>query len=148
MAAEIAFERTGDAQCFGCGHANVDGLQLQFRQVGERTVEAVVVVHSRFAGMLGVVHGGIQATLLDEVMGKAAYTGFPDSYEKIRFLTAEISVRYRRPAPADQPLTARGEIERIDERSVYLRGILNDEGGTELATATSRWRYFPMNAVG
>ncbi len=144
MAAEIEFVRTGDARCFGCGHANPDGLQLKFRQVAERAVELVVVVHTRFAGMHGVVHGGIQATLLDEVMGKAAYTAFPDTFEQIRFMTAEISVRYRRPAPAGVPLTARGEIDRIDERSVYLRGTIRDLDGNELTTATSRWRYVPM----
>ena len=141
MAAEIAFVRTGDAQCFGCGHANEEGLQLDFRQVGARAVEAVVVVHLRFAGPPGVVHGGIQATLLDEVMGKAAYTGFPDTFEKLRFLTAELNVRYRRPAPTDAALTARGEIGHIDERYVHLRGALLDSERNELTTATSRWRY-------
>ena len=142
MTAEITFERTGDAQCFGCGHANRDGLQLTFRQVGERAVEAVVVVHARFAGMTGVIHGGIQATLLDEVMGKAAYTGFPDSYERTRFMTAEINVRYLKPAPAGVPLTVRGEIERIDEKYVHLRGAIRDGEGNKLTDGTSRWRYF------
>ena len=99
VAAEIDFVRTGDASCFGCGHANPDGLQLKFRQVADRTVELTVVVHPRFAGVPGVVHGGIQATLLDEVMGKAAYAAFPDSYEQTRFVTAELNVRYVRPAP-------------------------------------------------
>ena len=148
VAAEIAFVRTGDAQCFGCGHENADGFQLDFRQVGARAVEAVVVVHQRFTGPPGVVHGGIQATLLDEVMGKAAYTGFADTFETLRFLTAELNVRYRRPAPTGVELTVRGEIDHLDDRYVHLRGALLDSQGNELTTATSRWRYLPNDSPG
>jgi uncharacterized protein (TIGR00369 family) len=140
VAAEIRFVRTGDANCFGCGDANAHGLRLAFRQVGGRAVEANVTVPAHFAGPPGVVHGGIQATVLDEVMGKAAYTAFPERYERLRFVTAEMSVRYRRPALAGAPLVAPGEVVRVDADSVHLRGALLDGTGSELTTATSRWK--------
>lgn len=143
MAAELEFVRTGDSACFGCGPDNANGLRLRFRQVGERLVEAEVVVPARYCGPPGVVHGGIQATLLDEVMGKAAYTAFADRFEELRFVTAELSVRYRRPAHAGRPLTARGECVAVDGADVHLRAALLDERGHELTVATSRWRVLP-----
>ncbi len=144
MAAEITFVRSGDTNCFGCGDANVDGLQLKFRQVDERTVEAEVVVEARYAGPRGVVHGGIQATLLDEAMGKAAYTAFPERYRRLAFVTAELSVRYRRPAPVGVPLVARGEVVRVEGDNVHLRAELLDAAGRPLTSAASRWKVLGM----
>ena len=57
--------------CFVCGVENTYGLNLSFysTKLGEVTVETVVP--DRFQGYPGVVHGGIVASLVDEVLGRA-----------------------------------------------------------------------------
>ena len=64
--------------CFGCGPANPDGLRLRFRKLDDGvTVETHLHPPPFMAGVAGVLHGGIQATVLDEVMGVAAAESLP-----------------------------------------------------------------------
>ncbi len=129
----------GDARCFGCGPENEAGLQLDFRQTGTATVECTCVVPAHLCGGPTTVHGGIQATILDEALGKAAHTGFTDGPRR-RIVTAEFSLRYRRPAPLGEPLTARAELVRVEGANVFVRGALLGSDGTELTTAEARWK--------
>jgi acyl-coenzyme A thioesterase PaaI-like protein len=129
----------GDARCFGCGPENEAGLHLAFRQTGTATVECTYAVPAHLCGGPATVHGGIQATILDEALGKAALLGFADGPRR-RIVTAEFSLRYRRPAPLGEPLTARAELVRVEGANVFVRGALFACDGTELTTAEARWK--------
>jgi len=60
-------------RCFGCGGANDAGMKLAFEQDnGKRRIVGRFVLGERYQGGGGMAHGGIIATLLDEVMGKVA----------------------------------------------------------------------------
>lgn len=52
--------------CFGCSPHNKKGLRLKFVDEGE-WVTADWTPEEDFAGYYNVLHGGIQATLLDEI---------------------------------------------------------------------------------
>ena len=56
--------------CFVCGDQNVHGLKAKFFFDGEKAFTEVTADGS-FEGYRGIYHGGIIATLLDEVMIKA-----------------------------------------------------------------------------
>ncbi len=86
--------------CFGCGVDNANGLGLTFYSVGTERVECETVIADHFQGYPGVVHGGIVATILDEIVGRVLLTGDPTR----RLMTAKLVVRYRKPVPTDQPL--------------------------------------------
>jgi uncharacterized protein (TIGR00369 family) len=101
-------------------------------------VEADCVVPEHLCGAPAVVHGGIQATILDEVMGKAVHLAFDDGQPR-RIVTAELAVKYRRPAPIGTPIVARGELLRQDGRNIYVRGALLDGERQELTSAEARW---------
>ena len=124
--------------CFGCGQRNQSGLRLRFRRIGESSVEAEYTVPRHFRGADGVVHGGIQAALLDEIMGLAVHTFLVG--EEHTIVTAEMSVRYRKSTPIETLLTIRGHLNRTEGSNLFLSGeILNGEG--ELLTeADSRFR--------
>ena len=53
--------------CFVCGESNAAGLKLRFETDG-RIVRTRFHPRPEHAGFKGVVHGGIIATVLDEVM--------------------------------------------------------------------------------
>jgi uncharacterized protein (TIGR00369 family) len=92
----VAF--AADGGCFGCSADNASGLQLKFFRRDELVV-AEHVVADHFHGAPGVVHGGIVATLLDEVSCAAAV------FTRDRHVvTGELSIRYRRPCPVEAPL--------------------------------------------
>ena len=125
--------------CFGCSPHNSQGLGLAFTRTAQHTVETQYSAASHLCGTRGVIHGGIQATLLDEVMGNAAQCGF-DPDEDANLVTVDFQIRYRRPAPSEQVLTIRGEFDRIEDVAVHLKGSILDENGALLTEATARWR--------
>lgn len=129
-----------DAWCFGCGESNPDGLHLRFVLVSFGVVEAAFRAAEHLCGTQTVVHGGIQATVLDEVMGKAVQAGLPTEFAGRRLVTAEFSLRYRRPAPMGEPLTVRGEFLRMDGQNVFVKGSLLSSTGDELTLAEARWK--------
>lgn len=115
--------------CFCCGAANRHGLQIKFETDGER-IRVRFTPHAGLQGYNGILHGGVQAAMLDEAMGWA-----PTLFKGRFCVAVELNVEYRRSAPVNQPLelmawstghdrriwTAEGEIRSLDG-DVYSRG--------------------------
>ena len=81
-----------DQQCFGCGPTNPHGMRLQFFRDGNKAVVTTLQPREGWEGPPRVLHGGIQATLADEiaawtVIGVTGCFGF----------TTSMQVRYLRP---------------------------------------------------
>lgn len=127
-----------DNHCFGCSPHNPRGLQLRCTRTGERTVEVRFVAEPSLAGAEGVVHGGIQAALLDEALGMAVHTA-PEAAPRTSVVTADFSLRYRSPVPVGQPLVIHGELVRCEGRSFHVAGRIEDADGRVLTVATARW---------
>ncbi len=129
---------TKGGRCFGCGQDNDSGLRLRFRRTGEGSVAAEYSVPDHFRGAEGVVHGGIQATLLDEVMGLAVHTMLAGTDHKI--VTAELNVRYRKATPTEVPLAIRASLTRVEGTNLFLSAAITDASGEVLTEADGRWR--------
>lgn len=128
-----------DNRCFGCSPHNPRGLRLSFVETAPGSVETTYAASEELCGAPGVVHGGIQAALLDEVMGVAARLGAGAGDGEV-LVTAEFQLRYRRPVPIETPLTIRGHLVSSEGRDFFLEGVIVDARGDELTRATSRWR--------
>ena len=102
-----------DHNCFACGAENPIGMRLHI-EIGEGTARASWQAGDDYVGWSDKVHGGIIATLLDEVMAWA-----PSSYDSWA-VTAEMSVRYR--SPANPGRTADGDRARRRATASHLRG--------------------------
>ena len=124
-------------RCFGCGHSNEAGLRLRFKRTGERAVEAEYTAPPHYGGPPGIVHGGIQATLLDEVCGMAAHVGEADG---VLIVTADFNLRFRRPVHLETPLTIRGRVTRIEDPNYFTEAEICAADGQVLTTAEARWR--------
>jgi uncharacterized protein (TIGR00369 family) len=101
-----------DNRCFVCGKANPYGLQLDFYRDGEEYYTEFYT-DSRYQGYTGVTHGGIIATILDEVMAKHL------TAQGLGVVTAGMEIRYRKPVPTDiaARFTSRQQERR---RNVYI----------------------------
>ena len=137
MPEEIVNDDPGN-HCFGCSPHNEDGLRLRFVKTRSDTVETSYTAPSKFCGPEGIIHGGIQAAMLDEVLGVAAHACIDD--EELEVVTAEFRLEHRRPALVGRRVVVRGRLVRTDGRDVYLEGEIIDEGGETLTTAEARWR--------
>jgi uncharacterized protein (TIGR00369 family) len=133
-------DRDGVGNCFGCGQANEAGLRLRFRVTPDGGVETSVRPAAHFAGVEGVLHGGIQATVLDEVMGVAAQLRLPPEAGRQALVTAELALRYRRPVPSGGEVRARARVVAVDGADYYVHAEIVDAEDRPLTTARSRWR--------
>ena len=118
-----------DHACFGCGRLNPYGLHLDFVADGEG-VRADFVPGRLREGWIGVLHGGLTATLLDEALSWALFR------HDIWAVTARLTIAYRRPIPVGAPLTVHGWSVRDRGRVIEAAGELRDAAGTVLAEAT------------
>lgn len=126
--------------CFGCGEDNPDGLHLVFEEHGDGSVTSQVTISAHHSGEPGIVHGGIQATVLDEVMGRAVQRRMRDLDMTGTAVTAAFDLRYRRACPTGQPLRAEGRVREVDWPSVHVEGTIVDDSGSLLTEAVARWR--------
>jgi uncharacterized protein (TIGR00369 family) len=116
--------------CFACGTLNESGMRLDLHvERGRAWTE--LVYQERFQGWDGIAHGGILATVLDEVMAWALVG--EDSWG----LTARLAVDFKRPVSVGQALRAEGWITRSRRRIVDTAGhIVDARSGRLLARAT------------
>lgn len=136
----VTVDRDAVGRCFGCGHANEQGLRLTFSRYPDGTVESRHVTAPHHCGVDTVVHGGIQATLLDETMGVAAQLGLEDAATNAPCVTAEMQLAYKRPVPMDGEVVVRARLVRVEGRDLHIEGAIVADDGTLLTTAVSRWR--------
>src|SRR5947209_5874440 len=126
--------------CFVCGSQNRFGLNLRFFTDG-RIVEARFTPRAEYNGFFGVVHGGITATVLDEVMVWACAVR-----EKKFCFSAEMTVRYLGPISIGVEVIARGEMTENKRDRIFLAAgeILSVEGKV-LASSTAK--YMPIREL-
>jgi len=111
--------------CFVCGVDNPTGLRMKFYDLEPGIVEATYTVEERFQGYPGVVHGGIIASMMDEVMGRVFMGGGATRF----MVTAELKLRYRKPVPVGKPLILRGKAVTDNGRVGRAEGYISDENG-------------------
>lgn len=119
--------------CFVCGLGNDHGLGMRFYSAGPGQVEARYTVAPSFQGYPGIVHGGIIAAMLDEVVGRVMMTEDPNRF----FMTAKLEIRYRSPVPVGEELRLHGQLEKEKGRMSFAHGTLFLADGTLAVEASA-----------
>jgi uncharacterized protein (TIGR00369 family) len=89
---------------------------------------------------IGVVHGGLAATLLDSAMGCAVHSTLPAG---VGYTTLEIKVNYLRPMTAETGLVrCEAQIIHVGGRTATAEGRVLDESGKLYAHATTTCMIF------
>jgi uncharacterized protein (TIGR00369 family) len=123
--------------CFVCGESNPAGLKLRFETDG-RIVRTRFVPRAEHVGFRQTVHGGLTATLLDEIMVWAC------AVQTKRFaFCAELNVRFLNPVRPGEALVAIGElISNRRDKLFEAKAELRDKDGGLMATASGK--YLPI----
>ena len=118
--------------CFVCGSDNPIGLNLKFLWDGEicRTRYLPADAHE---GYKGILHGGLIATILDEVMIKAALA------QDILCVTAKMEIKFKAPASVDHELLFEGKITEQKGRLLKTSGRVIDQSGQCYAEAVATY---------
>jgi uncharacterized protein (TIGR00369 family) len=111
-------------------------LGFEIRSVESGSVSFALTPDEKHYNPIGMVHGGVAATLLDSVMGCAVHTLLPAG---VGYTTLDISVRYQRAVTVDTgTVIATGTILHAGRRTATAEGRLVAEAtGKLLATSTS-----------
>jgi acyl-coenzyme A thioesterase PaaI-like protein len=98
-------ELVDDRMCYACGKKNAVGLKLAFERPETGRLLSEVTFKKEHQGYKDIVHGGLVATVLDEMMVNLAWLqGTPA-------MTAELTVRLKKPVPVGQKVLLEGLLE-------------------------------------
>jgi uncharacterized protein (TIGR00369 family) len=121
-----------DHNCFACGPTNPIGMHLHI-DLAEGGASASWTVGADFVGWSDKLHGGIIATLLDEVMAWA-----PSSYDSWA-VTAEMSIRFRSPATPGEEIRAEARVVKRRRRIYEVAGEVRGADGRLIAEGSGRY---------
>jgi acyl-coenzyme A thioesterase PaaI-like protein len=154
----------GTAAPQGSGRANGDpATEKVAEKAAERAaalaaqVSAQIAAHpieilARFTGQEihqgypGRMHGGIITGILDETIGRAINIG-EGEHPTTWGVTAELTVRFRKPVPLGVELTARGRITRDIHHVFEGEGELYLPDGTVAASAHGKYVRLKLDAI-
>jgi acyl-coenzyme A thioesterase PaaI-like protein len=124
--------------CFGCSPANPIGLQLSFTEDGD-SITAEWVPGINYQGYLGILHGGIQATLMDEIASWTVYVKMNTAG-----FTSSAEFRYLHPVHLDRgPVTLRSNVKALRRNLADIEVALSDNTGLVCSRGILTFFTFP-----
>ena len=127
-----------DYNCFGCSPFNEIGLQMEFWD-NEGELIAKWQPRKSLEGWNGVLHGGIQASLADELGGWAVLTQL-----KTSGVTTELKMNYLRPLHISKgELTIKGKVVSFEKNIAIIECTIFDGSGEVCATSHIKYFCFP-----
>ena len=124
--------------CFGCSPNNEIGLKLEFWEDGEELI-AKWKPGKMMEGWMGILHGGIQASLVDELAGWIVMIKMRTSG-----VTSELNVKYLKPVYISKgEITVKGKIISTENKLAKIECSLFDGANTECLKAEITYFCFP-----
>ncbi len=109
--------------CFACGPDNEIGLHLEFLDLADGVVSARFAARDDFRGAHQLLHGGIAATALDELLVWAGIL-----VEDVMTVTGTLDLRFRKPVEVGGFITGQARVVERSGRRLRLSGELVIDG--------------------
>jgi acyl-coenzyme A thioesterase PaaI-like protein len=120
--------------CFGCGALNEHGLQIKSFWAGEDVVCAWRP-KPHHIGHPGILYGGMIASVIDChcIWTATAYAhreaGLEmDETPRFPYVTAALTVNYRKPVPIDSAIDLRARVVEFGERKAIVKCMITCKG--------------------
>jgi acyl-coenzyme A thioesterase PaaI-like protein len=138
---KIIKKQHSSKMCFVCGENNDFGLKAKFYETGNNELIALINPSAQHQGYPGRMHGGIAATILDEVIARSICNG---KDEQLWGVTLELKTKFRKPVPLGQELKVVGRVTSEGTRSFEGTGEILLPNG-EIAVS-AEGKYIKLNA--
>ena len=121
--------------CFACAPSNPYGLKMEFYEDGDDIV-SIWTPGDNYQGWMDTLHGGIQATLMDEIGGWIIARKFQTAG-----MTTNLSIKYRKPVPTGEGIVIeiRGRIKEMKRNLAFIEASLSYDGNV---CSTCEMTYF------
>ena len=128
--------------CFACGPTNPIGLHLKFL-VSDDAIRTTFVPRAEHQGYPGHMHGGLTATLLDDVMANYLYL------RGLAVVTARMELKFKAPVPIGRPVTVTARLESERGGRLYeMAAQVEDEAGRILAEGRATFMRLTPARIG
>lgn len=126
--------------CIGCSPNHPFGLKLGFfLDEDEQQIVSEWTPNANFEGYQNVLHGGIQATMLDEIASWAVYVLL-----KTGGVTAEMQVQYHKPVLlTNGPIRLTASIEKLENNLASIKTQLINRKGVICTEGIVKYFVFP-----
>jgi acyl-coenzyme A thioesterase PaaI-like protein len=110
--------------CFACAPTNPYGLKMEFYEDGDDIV-SLWNPGINYQGWLNTLHGGIQATLMDEIGGWIIARKFQTSG-----MTTNLNVKYKKPVPTGEgvQIEVRARVKEVKRMFVFIEATISCNG--------------------
>ncbi len=124
--------------CFGCSPNNDIGLRMEFEEEGDYVIcEWIPSAH--FGGYINVLHGGIQATLMDEIASWTVQVKL-----KTAGVTAGIDIRFKKPAfITDSKILIKARVQKVEKRLAFIQTWLSNSKEEICAEGIVKYYIYP-----
>lgn len=127
--------------CFGCAPHNDRGLSLSFVE-HESGISVSFKLSPPYSSYPGMVHCGIIATILEEVMGNVLVI----KAKRLCF-TLKLSIKYLEPVHIESEYTARAKIENINGDFYEVGAGIYNQKDELMVTAKGSYKAISLEQV-
>ncbi|MDN3014880.1 PaaI family thioesterase [Paenibacillus sp. BSR1-1] len=110
----------------------LDGILHMEKKIDNHSCEIIIPLNSTLDNNLGIVHGGITATVIDTAMGTLANNLLPEGYGAV---TNQLNIHYIAPGAGEQ-LRCRAEMVHQGTKTMVVSGEAYRSDGKKIAHAT------------
>lgn len=127
---KVVGKQRNSRMCFICGMDNPIGLHAQFYNMEDGSVISPVTFREEHQSFPGRVHGGLIATMLDELGLRALWSV---KGEEDFGVTMSMEVKFRKPVPYNEQVFGRGSLIKETSMFVIVKAEILDRSGKILS---------------
>lgn len=141
---KVISKQKNSKMCIICGMDNPIGLKAQFYNMEDKSVMTIFKFKEEYQSFPQRVHGGIIATMLDELGLRALWA---KSSEDDFGVTLSMNVKYRKPVPYNEILIGKGLVQKETSKFVTIETEIFDRKGNLLANAEVKYIKLAINKI-
>lgn len=140
---KVVSKQNNSHMCLICGMDNSASVRGQFYNMEDGSVGGLFTFREEHQSYPGRVHGGMLATMIDELAGRVLWVDCPDKIA----VTMDINVKYRKPVPYNTPLKGRGMYTERLSRAYSAKCYIMDMDNNILAEGVAKYLILPVEKV-
>ena len=140
---KVVSKQNNSHMCLICGMNNSAVVRGQIYNMEDGSVGGLFTFREEHQSYPGRVHGGMLATMIDELAGRVLWVDCPDKIA----VTMDINVKYRKPVPYNTPLKGRGMYTERLSRAYSAKCYIMDMDNNILAEGIAKYLILPVEKV-
>lgn len=140
---KVVSKQKNSRMCMICGLENTYGVRASFYNMEDGSVGGLFTFRDEHQSYPGRVHGGMLATMIDELAGRVLWVDSPE----LVGVTMDINVKYKKPVPYGVPLKGIGTMTERLSRAYKAKCRIMDMDGTVLAEGEAKYLIMPLEKI-